>query len=93
MDVLDNVEVVLAGLEILPYCDGIDVVGLTSEGNREFVEGLGVTDWYLAPAQVFVLPGTSGANRRKDYDGRPDRLSWWKDLAALAGGPAVRSEP
>lgn len=45
---------------------------------------LGVTDWYLADAQVFVLPGVSGANRRKDYDGRPNRLSWWRDLAALA---------
>jgi TDG/mug DNA glycosylase family protein len=46
--------------------------------------GLGVADWYLGPSQVFVLPGVSGANRRKDYDGRPDRLSWWQDLAALA---------
>jgi double-stranded uracil-DNA glycosylase len=27
----------------------------------------------------------SGANQRKDYDGRPNRLSWWRDLAALAG--------
>lgn len=46
--------------------------------------GLGETDLYLGPAQVFVLPGTSGANRRHDYDGRPDRLSWWRDLAALS---------
>jgi TDG/mug DNA glycosylase family protein len=34
---------------------------------------------------VFVLPGVSGANQRKDYDGRPNRLSWWRDLAALSG--------
>jgi TDG/mug DNA glycosylase family protein len=47
--------------------------------------GLGPADWYLGPAQVFVLPGVSGANQRKDYDGRPNRLSWWRDLAALAG--------
>lgn len=46
---------------------------------------LGVQDWYVGPAQVFVLPGTSGANQRKDYDGRPNRLSWWRDLAALSG--------
>jgi TDG/mug DNA glycosylase family protein len=46
--------------------------------------GLGPADWYLGPSQVFVLPGVSGANRRKDYDGRPDRLSWWHDLAAVA---------
>src|SRR5436190_22355561 len=35
--------------------------------------GLGPADWHLGPSQVFVLPGVSGANRRKDYDGRPDR--------------------
>ena len=29
-------------------------------------------------------PGTSGANQRKDYDGRPHRLAWWADLAAMA---------
>lgn len=46
---------------------------------------LGVADWDLAGASVFVLPGTSGANQRRDYDGRPDRLSWWLDLASLAG--------
>ncbi|MQW76718.1 mismatch-specific DNA-glycosylase [Nocardioides sp. dk4132] len=46
---------------------------------------LGVQDWYVGPAQVFVLPGTSGANQRRDYDGRPNRLSWWRDLAALTG--------
>lgn len=46
---------------------------------------LGVQDWYVGGAQVFVLPGTSGANQRKDYDGRPNRLSWWRDLAMLAG--------
>jgi len=47
--------------------------------------GLGPHDWYLGPAQVFVLPGTSGANQRKDYDGRPHRVAWWHDLAALSG--------
>lgn len=46
---------------------------------------LGPAPWDLAGASVFVLPGTSGANQRKDYDGRVDRLSWWRDLAALAG--------
>lgn len=45
---------------------------------------LGPADWYLAEAQVFVLPGVSGANRRKDYDGRPTRLAWWRDLASVA---------
>jgi TDG/mug DNA glycosylase family protein len=45
-------------------------------GHRK--PGLGATDWEVAGSQVFVLPGTSGANQRRDYDGRPDRLSWWR---------------
>jgi len=47
--------------------------------------GLGPAGWDIAGAPVFVLPGPSGANRRRDYDGRPDRLSWWRDLAQLVG--------
>jgi TDG/mug DNA glycosylase family protein len=47
--------------------------------------GLGPHDWYVGSSQVFVLPGTSGANQRKDYDGRPHRVTWWHDLAALSG--------
>jgi len=43
---------------------------------------LGVADWDLGDTAVYVLPGTSGANQRRDYDGRPDRLSW-HDLASL----------
>lgn len=55
-------------------------------GERRFhAVGLGPADWYVGGAQVFVLPGTSGANRRRDYDGRVDRLSWWRDLASLVG--------
>ena len=50
--------------------------------------GLGPAGWDIAGAPVFVLPGPSGANRRRDYDGRPDRLSWWRDLAALVGREA-----
>ena len=46
---------------------------------------LGPSQWYLGGAQVFVLPGPSGANRRKDYDGRPHRLAWWRELAQLSG--------
>ena len=47
--------------------------------------GLGPAPWCLDKADVFVLPGTSGANQRRDYDGRVDRLSWWRDLASLVG--------
>ncbi|KQT94493.1 hypothetical protein ASG49_06380 [Marmoricola sp. Leaf446] len=58
-----------------------------AEGRRP--PGLGPQEWYVGGAQVFVLPGTSGANQRKDYDGRVDRLSWFAELAALAGRPGL----
>ncbi|WP_181010071.1 mismatch-specific DNA-glycosylase [Ornithinimicrobium sufpigmenti] len=45
--------------------------------------GLGLQDWAFAGAPVFVLPSSSGANRRRDYDGRPDRASWWNELGDL----------
>ncbi|WP_445255809.1 mismatch-specific DNA-glycosylase [Nocardioides aurantiacus] len=57
-----------------------------AEGRRP--PGLGPHDWYVGGAQVFVLPGTSGANQRKDYDGRVDRLSWFTELAQLSGACA-----
>jgi TDG/mug DNA glycosylase family protein len=47
--------------------------------------GLGVAPWGIGRSEVFVLPGTSGANQRKDYDGRPNRLARWRELAAVAG--------
>ena len=47
--------------------------------------GLGPVDWRVAGAEVFVLPSASGANRRRDYDGLPTRLEWWRQLAALLG--------
>ena len=61
--------------------------------GRKPVKLLGATEWYVGSTQVFVLPGPSGANRRGDYDGRPTRLAWWRELAELAGlaehpGPA-----
>ena len=46
--------------------------------------GLGLAPWGIGRSEVFVLPGTSGANQRKDYDGRPTRLAWWRDLASIA---------
>lgn len=45
--------------------------------------GLGEQTWRLGGARVFVLPSPSGRNQgRALYDGRTDRLSWWRDLAA-----------
>ncbi len=46
--------------------------------------GLGPASWGLGRSEVYVLPGTSGANHRHDYDGRPTRLAWWQDLAMIA---------
>ena len=69
-------------------------IAFTSKGTAHWASkslgrrgrpGLGPQDWYVDQAQVFVLPGTSGANQRRDYDGRPHRLSWWLDLASLVG--------
>ncbi len=48
-------------------------------GHRQ--PGLGAVDWVLGGAEVFVLPSSSGANRRRDYDGRASRLEWWRELA------------
>ena len=55
-------------------------------GHRK--PGLGLADWGIGTSEVFVLPGTSGANQRKDYDGRVDRLSWFTELAQLSGACA-----
>lgn len=54
---------------------------------------LGRQPWTFAGAQVFVLPSSSGANQRKDHGGRPDRLSWWSELAALAVTGAAPAPP
>lgn len=48
-------------------------------GHRQ--PALGPVDWTIGAAEVFVLPSSSGANRRRDYDGRGSRLEWWRELA------------
>ncbi|WP_411375749.1 mismatch-specific DNA-glycosylase [Arthrobacter sp. MPF02] len=45
--------------------------------------GLGRQAWKVGLSDVFVLPQSSGANRRNDYDGRPSRLLWWREFAEL----------
>ena len=60
------------------------VAAVVARAMGERAPGLGPCSWDFAGAQVFVLPGTSGANRRRDYDGRAGRLPWWRDLAMLA---------
>lgn len=44
---------------------------------------LGIQPWTIGTSRVFVLPSSSGANARRDYDGRPTKLEWWVDLARL----------
>jgi TDG/mug DNA glycosylase family protein len=51
---------------------------------------LGRQRWTVAGAQVFVLPSSSGANQRKDHGGRPDRVSWWTELASLVAAGRSR---
>jgi TDG/mug DNA glycosylase family protein len=53
-----------------------------ARGLGERPPALGPVPWTIGPASVFVLPSPSGANRRRDYDGRLARLDWWADLAA-----------
>ena len=60
------------------------VAAVVARSRGEPRPGLGPCAWDFAGAGVFVLPGPSGANRRHDYDGRPGRLPWWRDLAMLA---------
>lgn len=46
---------------------------------------LGRQEWTLGGAKVFVLPSPSGRNQgRSNYDGRPTRLAWWRELAELS---------
>ena len=46
---------------------------------------LGRAAWSIGGIPVFVLPSSSGANQRREYDGRGTRLEWWLELALVAG--------
>lgn len=61
--------------------NGKQVAQAVARGLGHRPSGLGVVDWCIAGAEVFVLPSSSGANRRRDYDGRPSRIDWWRELA------------
>lgn len=41
---------------------------------------LGRQPWTVGHSSVFVLPQSSGANRRSSYDGRSSRLEWWAEF-------------
>ena len=48
------------------------------------VPALGEQTWTLGRSRVFVLPQSSGANRRASYEGRLNRDEWWAEFGALA---------
>lgn len=41
----------------------------------------GIQDWMVGNARVFVVANPSGANAAGPWDGRNDKLEWWKELA------------
>ena len=45
----------------------------------------GQQSWSVTGVPVFVLPSGSGAAQRADYEGRSDRLEWFRELAGLVG--------
>ncbi|NYD78988.1 mismatch-specific DNA-glycosylase [Arthrobacter cupressi] len=47
---------------------------------------LGLQTWKVATSKVFILPSSSGANRRSSYEGRDTRLAWWAELGDLVQG-------
>lgn len=51
----------------------------------ERAPALGPTGWTMSGSCVYVLPSPSGANRRRDYDGRPSRIDWWAECARTVG--------
>lgn len=63
------------------------IAAIVARHLGERAPSYGVSELELGGAPVFVLPGPSGANRRRDYGGRPNRLSWWRDLASLVDDP------
>ena len=58
-------------------------------GHRD--PALGRVAWLVAGVPVFVLPSSSGANQRREYDGRGTRLEWWSELSQLVHRPSQRS--
>lgn len=61
---------------------------VTQAGTRQRVE-MGLQDWRIAGAEVFVLPSSSGVNTHLRLPGRDglllDRLGWWARLALHLG--------
>lgn len=54
-----------------------------ARAEGQSMPGLGPLPWPVAGSRTFVLPSSSGANQRREYDGRPTRLEWWAELSDL----------
>lgn len=66
--------------------NGKEAGGVAAKSLGHDKPRLGVQPWTLGDTRVFVLPSSSGANARKEYDGRATKLDWWSELAANAMG-------
>lgn len=61
--------------------NGKHAASVVARGLGHRPPGLGRATWSVADVPVFVLPSSSGANQRREYDGRATRLEWWSELA------------
>lgn len=79
--------------EFRPQCVAFNGKGVVTDyvrqaGTRQRVE-IGLQDWRIAGAEVFVLPSSSGLNTHPLLSGRDglllDRRGWWAQLAMHLG--------
>ncbi len=61
--------------------NGKHAASVVARGLGHRPPDLGPAPWSVAGVPVFVLPSSSGANQRREYDGRATRLEWWSELA------------
>ncbi len=72
---------------------GKGTAGLVARELGEAHPALGTQRWTVGDSNVFVLPSSSSANQRKDYDGRPHRLDWWAELGGLVRSGVDQPDP
>jgi len=82
-DVTQLVETIRSQRPCWVAFNGKHAAAVVARGLGQRPTGLGRASWSVAGVPVFVLPSSSGANQRRDYDGRASRLAWWSELAQL----------
>lgn len=65
---------------------GVTAAEEYAKGTGHRPPGLGRAPFLASGRPVFVLPSASGSNHRRDYHGRPTRIAWWAEFAALVKG-------